>query len=185
MGVMSCNSTPQRELPITPSNPEDISINTQLNGVNVEVDSLINELKRVKSYSAPESNAYWKLVKIGEPAIPQLIENLDNPQQTNCFDVCKGFKPLTVGDLALFTLEEIAEFPPSLVTQIQFCTLDENGCGGWTEFSYDPENKDFIKEKWREFYELTSYEKTEIPSEKRTKAHLKFEITHELSLKSN
>lgn len=155
-----------------------------LNYSGDNLDSLIIYLEFLNQDGlTKDSSVYWELVKIGEPAIPILIENLTNSSRTQCTSICRKDGPLTVGDVSYNALNEIAEFPAAAVTGYQFCTFDENGCSVFYEYLYDEENKQDLKSKCKEFYKRATFETAALDSSEMTPIRKNYKLTEKLTLK--
>lgn len=147
------------------------------------IDSLILELEFLDQDGyTKDSSAYWELVKIGEPAIPYLIENITNNTRTKCSSICREDGTLTIGDISYSALNKIADFPAFLVTGIQFCVIDMNGCGSFSEYLYNDENKEHLQSKCRDFYNRVSFKTVKLDSIEITAGHLTYGLTEKLKL---
>jgi hypothetical protein len=69
---------------------------------------------------------------------------------TNIYNNCKRGK-LNIGEASYFALQEIAEFPAFLVTNIQF-DLIANGCWNFYEYLFDNRNKKDYQKMVSSFY---------------------------------
>lgn len=146
-------------------------------------DSLVLNLSD-KNITVLDTNAvfYWEMIKRGEKSIPILIDCLSDTTLTNIYDKCKkGY--LTVGDICYFALDEIAEFPAFLVTNIEFCTIDvENNCWSFYYYLFENQNKPQFKIMVREFYTSNDYYFKLFKKDEMTPERIKFNITGKLEL---
>ena len=119
-------------------------------------DSLVSKLNEIKTDTLDcSADIYWKIIKRGKASIPFLIESLTDTTQTNIYNNCKKDK-LTIGEVAYFALEEIAEFPAFKVTQIQF-DVNSDGCWNFYEYFFNPKNKKEYQVMIRKFYTENKY----------------------------
>lgn len=68
---------------------------------------------------------YWKIVQLGQEAIPYLITKVQDSSLTNIQIPCRESK-LTVGTIAFMALDEIISIPYSFVFEIQWDVLNIN-----------------------------------------------------------
>ena len=115
-------------------------------------DSLIAMLPTMKADTFDcTADIYWKIIQRGKTSIPLLIESLTDTRMTNIYDNCKLGK-LNVGEVSYFALQEIAEFPAFLVTNIQF-DLVANNCWNFYDYFFDNKNKPEYQKMMRDFYD--------------------------------
>jgi hypothetical protein len=120
-------------------------------------DSLISQLPEMKSDSLDcNADIYWRIIRRGKASIPLLIENLTDTTMTNIYDHCKKGK-LNIAEVSYFALEELAEFPAFVVTQIQFDVIDEHGCWSFFDYFFDNKNKKAYQKKVKDFYNSNKY----------------------------
>jgi hypothetical protein len=145
-------------------------------------DSLISRLPSMKADTLRnmlqncDANIYWKIVKRGQASIPLLIESLTDTTLTNIYSPCKKGN-LNVGELSQYALEEIAEFPAFVVTHIQFCVIDENGCWSFYDYLYDNRNKPAYKTHVQKFYRENKYVWRKFKPEEMNECRRKYGIT--------
>jgi len=119
--------------------------------------------------------AYWKIVKRGRESIPYLIESLTDTTLTNIYNRCKNGK-LNVGEVSYFALQEIADFPEFVVTQIQFDFDDQNGCWNFYDYLYDNKNKPMYQKMVRTFYQTNEFVFVESSKSELTACYKKYGI---------
>ena len=147
--LLSCADTVSSKVSTVDSKmqPTDYSVHFEKSK-----DSLILLLPDMKSDSLNcDADIYWQIIKRGKASIPLLIESLTDTTMTNVYDHCKKGK-LNIGEVSYFALEELAEFPAFVVTQIQFDVIDEQGCWSFFDYLFDNKNKKAYQEKVRNFY---------------------------------
>lgn len=116
-----------------------------------EKDSLIAALREMKAEKLDcSAEAYWKIIQQGEKVIPLLIECLSDSSPTAVYNACKNGK-LTAGEVCYFALEELADFPTTVITQQQF-DLVVNDCWNFYDYLFDGKNKNEYQKKVRNFY---------------------------------
>lgn len=146
-------------------------------------DSLISLLPSMKSDSLDcNADIYWKIVKRGKTSIPLLIESLTDTTMTNVYDHCKKSR-LNVGEVSYFALEELAEFPAFVVTEIQFDFFDENGCWSFFDYFFDNKNKKEYQQKVKDFYTKNNYVFEKFENQELNECHRKHKIEGKLKLK--
>ncbi|MEL6562422.1 MAG: hypothetical protein AAFQ94_29905 [Bacteroidota bacterium] len=142
-------------------------------------DSLIAELANMKTDTLDcSADIYWKIVGKGKSYIPKLIKSLTDTTPTNVIHGCKNEK-LNIGELSYFALEEIGDFPASVVTQIQFDVASiKNGWSCWNFYDYlfDNRNKKEYQDKVKNFYEKSQFEYVEFPEYSITDCIKQFKI---------
>ncbi|NOS91732.1 MAG: hypothetical protein HOP30_07405 [Cyclobacteriaceae bacterium] len=120
-------------------------------------DSLISLLPGMKSDRIDcDANIYWRIIKRGKSSIPLLIESLTDTTLTHVYDPCKKGR-LNVSEVSYFALEEIAEFPAFVVTDIQFDVYDQDGCSSFFDYLFDNKNKTDYQKKVRSFYDSNKF----------------------------
>lgn len=146
-------------------------------------DSLISQLPNMTSDSLDcNADIYWRIIKRGQASIPLLIESLSDTTMTNVYDHCKKGK-LNVAEVSYFALEELAEFPAFVVTQIQFDVIDEHGCWSFFDYFFDNKNKIAYQTKVRDFYNTNKYVYVKFDAKDLTTCHKKYKIEGKLKWK--
>jgi hypothetical protein len=148
--LLGCAMTDSRKVDNKPSTYNSVDFEKSR-------DSLISLLPNMKSDSLDcSADIYWRIIKRGKESIPLLIESLTDTTMTNVYNHCKNDK-LNVGEVSYFALEEIAEFPAFVVTQIQFDVIDGHGCWNFFYYLFDNKNKKEYQKKVRDFYASNKY----------------------------
>lgn len=127
------------------------------------------------------ADIYWKIIQRGKSSIPLLIESLIDTRMTNIYDNCKHGK-LNVGEVSYFALQEIAEFPAFLVTQIQFDVV-VNNCWNFYDYFFDNKNKQAYQKMVRDFYDTyktTKYVFVKYDEKELNKCHRFYKIEGKL-----
>ncbi len=114
-------------------------------GQNTDVKLLVDSLQYLKSGTLDcNATLYWKIISNGEKAIPFLIDKLSDTTQTNVSQSCETTK-LNVGEIAYFALQQIAFFPPFVITHTQFDVIYGNGCWSFSIIYLITQTKKIIK----------------------------------------
>ena len=146
-------------------------------------DSLISLLPKMKAESLDcNADIYWRIICRGQSSIPLLIESLTDTTSTNVYNHCKNGK-LNVAEVSYFALEELAEFPAFLVTQIQYDVYDENGCWSFFDDFFDNSTKKSYQKKIMEFYNSNNYVFVKFNNEELNACRKKYKIYGKLKLK--
>lgn len=149
-------------------------------------DSLIAELANMTTDTLDcNAETYWKIIGKGKPYIPLLIESLTDTTPTNIYHGCKKGN-LNIGELSYFALEEIADFPAFVVTQIQFDVISiEDGWSCWSFYDYlfNDQNKKEYQTKVKSFYEKSEFEFVEYPDSLITECMKAYSIKGKLEWK--
>ena len=146
-------------------------------------DSLISLLPKMKAESLDcNADIYWQIISRGQSSIPLLIESLTDTTITNVYDHCKKGR-LNVAEVSYFALEELAEFPTFLVTQIQYDVYDENGCWSFFDDFFDNRTKKSYQKKVMEFYNYNNYVFVKFNYEELNECRKKYNIYGKLKLK--
>lgn len=183
IALFSCTNNLQITNLESSSSPGSTIQKSNILSSHLNIDSLILELEFLDQDGyTKDSSAYWEIVQIGEPAIPYLIQNITNRTRTNCTSICREDGTLTIGDISYAALNSIAEFPPFLVTGIQFCVIDTNGCGSFTEYLYNDENKKQLQAKCQDFYNRVTFKWVKMDSIEITSGHQAYGLTEKLKL---
>jgi hypothetical protein len=165
--LFSCASQSSEKVQVNSEN--EIVENTEsklVQNFSITKDSLIAELANMKTDTLDcSADVYWKIIGKGKAYIPTLIESLTDTTPTNIYHGCKKEK-LNIGELSYFALEEIADFPAFVVTQIQFDVIEINDgwhCWSFYDYLFDNRNKPEYQEKVKTFYEKSQFEFIEYP----------------------
>lgn len=146
-------------------------------------DSLISLLPKMKAESLDcNADIYWRIISRGQSSIPLLIESLTDTTLTNVYNHCKKGR-LNVAEVSYFALEELAEFPAFLVTQIQYDVYDENGCWSFFDDFFDNSTKKSYQKKIMEFYNSNNYVFVKFNNEELNECRKKYKISGKLKLK--
>lgn len=141
----------------------------------VSQDSLISQLPRMQTTHLDcAADVYWKIIKRGKASIDPLIESLTDTTETTIYDPCKKGR-LTIGEVAYFALEEIAEFPAFAVTNIQFDYYNGD-CWSFFEYFFDHSNKHDYQNKVSTFYQSNQFTYSKFKKSELTACHLQYEI---------
>lgn len=143
-------------------------------GQNANIKSMVDSLQYLNVDTLDcKADLYWRIISKGDKAIPFLIDKLTDTTQTSVKYHCKKTR-LNVGEVAHFTLAQIADFPAFLVTKIQFdlIQIDETGEGCWNfyDFLFINANKLRYQNDVRNWYnkEYSKYKAENIPKKKQT-----------------
>lgn len=148
---------------------------------SVSTDSLVSKLNQMKTDTLDcTADIYWKIIKRGKASIPFLIERLTDSTKTNIYNNCKKDK-LTIGEVAYFALEEIAEFPALIVTQIQFDVIS-NGCWNFYDYFFNQKNKIEYQKMVRKFYKENKFIYTKYNDSELNSCQIKYKITGKYKL---
>lgn len=148
-----------------------------LRAQNHNVKAMVDSLQYLKADTLDcSADLYWRIVAEGYKAIPLLADKLIDTTQTGIRFHCKA-KPLNVGEVAYFALEEIADFPALLVTNIQF-DLIKDGCWNFYGFLFINVNKPGLKESIKRWYtkEISKYKLESIPKGEQSACQKRFGI---------
>jgi hypothetical protein len=147
-------------------------------GQNADITSMVDSLRYLKADTLDcSANLYWRIVAKGEKAIPSLIDKLADTTPTNVSQKCKATK-LNVGEVAYFTLEQIAFFPTFEITHIQFDLVDINGCWNFFDYFFDNANKTHYQSLVRQWYDKNKikFKPSKISRKNQTKCQKLFGI---------
>ncbi len=147
-------------------------------GQNANIKSMADSLQYLKADSLDcSATLYWKIVAQGEKAIPFLIGKLNDTTLTNISHKCKATK-LNVGEVAYFALQQIAFFPPFVITHIQFDVAYENGCWSFLNYFFNNANKQHYQYLVGEWYNTnkTKFRVQKISKKKQTTCQKQFHI---------
>lgn len=178
--LLSCADTDSDKVNIADSTmlPTDFSVHFEKSK-----DSLILLLPDMKSDSLDcDADIYWRIIKRGKASIPLLIESLTDTTMTNVYDHCKKGK-MNIGEVSYFALEELAEFPAFVVTQIQFDLIDEHGCWSFYDYLFDNKNKKAYQKKVRSFYNSNRFVFEKFDAKDLNDCRKKYEIEGKLKWK--
>lgn len=128
-----------------------------------------------------KADLYWRIIFIGDKAIPFLIDKLTDTTQTKIKFHCKRTR-LNVGEIAQFALTQIATFPYFLITKIQFDYFycDETGqfCSSFDDYFFINTNKLRYQSKLKNWYakQKAKYKPVKISVEKQTECQKQYRI---------
>jgi hypothetical protein len=118
---------------------------------NDPIRMMVDSLKYISGDSLNcNADLYWRIVTLGEKAIPYLIENITDSTLTHIkYDCKKG--PLTAGEISYFAIDKIAPIYAFRDIGIQFCT-SKNGCWSFYDYLFQNENKLYLENRLAIWY---------------------------------
>lgn len=184
--LLSCNSSSvEQKHTVHNGNLDRINVlkpNSNNGEYTISQDTLISQLSEMKATKLDcSADVYWKIVKRGKESIPVLIESLTDTTMTSIYDNCKKSN-LNIGEVSYFALQEIAEFPTFIVTQIQFDVFS-GGCWSFYDYLYDNKNKPKYQKMVQAFYQTNKYRYEEFKKSEQTDCYKKYKIMGKYKLK--
>ena len=147
-------------------------------GQDADIRSMVDSLQCLKTDTLDcSATLYWKIVAQSDKAIPFLIDKLNNTTITNISHKCKATK-LNVGEVAYFALQQIAFFPPFVITHIQFDVFYGNGCWSFFDYFFNDANKEHYQYLVRQWYNTNKakFRVQKISKKKQTACQKQFNI---------
>lgn len=177
--LLSCRNNNSTNIKVLDIDLADLKSST--NKIVKQKDSLISMLPTMKAQTLDcSADIFWKIIKRGKSSIPLLIESLTDTTMTNIYDSCKHGK-LNIGEVSYFALEEIAEFPAFVVTDIQF-DLIVNDCWNFYDYLFDNKNKKEYQKMVRDFYNTNKYTYTKFDKKELNSCRKQYKIEGKYTL---